>query len=93
MARSLRSEHKRLRMVLITRIEDYDPWGLNKRWRDPHQAYPDCSCGCRFFVPLDGALGGDWGVCSNPESHRAGLLTFEHQGCQKFTEDRRRGLP
>lgn len=29
----------------------------------------------------------DWVICSNPESHRAGLLTFEHQGCFKFEED------
>jgi hypothetical protein len=26
----------------------------------------------------------DWGVCGNPRSHRAGLLTFEHQGCGEF---------
>jgi hypothetical protein len=24
----------------------------------------------------------DWGVCGNPRSHRAALLTFEHQGCR-----------
>jgi len=27
----------------------------------------------------------DWGVCANPKSPRAGLLTFEHQGCPAFT--------
>jgi len=27
----------------------------------------------------------DWGVCANPKSPRAGLLTFEHQGCPEFT--------
>ena len=26
----------------------------------------------------------DWGVCANPKSPRAGLLTFEHQGCPEF---------
>jgi len=49
--------------------------------------FPDCSCGCKFFAELRGQLGADWGVCCNPESHRVGLLTFEHQGCKKFVLD------
>ena len=44
----------------------------------------DCSCGCKHYVTLAGALGADWGVCTNPWSPRAGLLTFEHQGCEFF---------
>lgn len=40
----------------------------------------DCSCGCYYFIELEG--NGDWGVCCNPESPRAGLLTWEHQGCK-----------
>ena len=39
----------------------------------------DCSCGCYYFLNLEGS--GDWGVCCNPDSPRAGLLTWEHQGC------------
>ena len=27
------------------------------------------------------------GVCTNRASHRVGLLTFEHQGCQHFELD------
>jgi hypothetical protein len=47
----------------------------------------DCSCGCYFFLSLDGS--GDWGVCCNPNSLRAGLLTWEHQGCPKgFKKER-----
>ena len=46
----------------------------------------DCSCGCYFFLWL--AECGDWGVCCNPESPRAGLLTWEHQGCKgHFKQD------
>jgi hypothetical protein len=30
---------------------------------------------------LLGDLHKDWGVCTNPQSPRAGLLTFEHMGC------------
>lgn len=45
----------------------------------------DCSCGCYFFHPLLGDLHRDWGVCTNPQSPRAGLLTFEHIGCAFYT--------
>jgi hypothetical protein len=44
----------------------------------------DCSSGCRFFHKLDGSAGFDWGVCACPASPRAGLLTFEHMGCECF---------
>lgn len=78
--------HKDLLKILVTSNSDYEPWGKVKReegdlWR------PDCSCGCKYFIELsDSKLGADWGVCSNPKSHRAGLLTFEHQGCSEFKE-------
>ena len=42
----------------------------------------DCSCGCSCFIELQDS--GDWGVCCNPESQRAGLLTWEHMGCPNF---------
>lgn len=47
---------------------------------------PDCSSGCRYFHPLEGKHGMDWGVCTEPRSPRAGLLTFEHMGCQYFEQ-------
>ncbi len=40
-------------------------------------------------MTLAGDLGMDWGVCANPRSPRAGLLTFEHQGCEFFEYDER----
>lgn len=46
----------------------------------------DCSCGCIWYEELAGDLGTDWGVCVNPQSHRAGLLTFEHQAGQTCYE-------
>jgi hypothetical protein len=49
----------------------------------------DCSGGCRWYHILAGRRGQDWGVCANPRSPRAGLLTFEHQGCREFEEDPR----
>ena len=77
-------EHKRLLLIMPKLPGDYDPWGKTERWKDPKKAYPDCSSGCRFARWLEGDLGADWCVCTNPKSHRVGLLTFEHQGCQAF---------
>ena len=61
---------------------DFEPYG--QRDRDTADPCADCSCGCRHFLPLEGDLGFDWGVCANPASPRSGLLTFEHQGCPQF---------
>jgi hypothetical protein len=63
---------------------DYDPWGRVERWADPARSYPDCSCGCVWAAWLEGDRRADWCVCANPASHRAGLLTFEHQGCAHY---------
>ncbi len=59
---------------------DFEPYGRRSReiWG------PDCSCGCKHFLPLEGKLGMDWGICANAQSPRAGLLTFEHMGCMQF---------
>jgi hypothetical protein len=74
----------RLRSVLKTIPSDFEPWGARSREREWG---PDCSCGCRWFVKLEGTLRYDWGVCHNPRSPRSGLLTFEHQGCREFEGD------
>lgn len=78
-------EHK-LRLTLVKRLpEDYQPYGNIDRWESDQSG--DCSGGCRHARWLhDPRLGKDtdWCVCLNPASHRAGLLTFEHQGCRHF---------
>lgn len=86
--------HKHLRDIVRKLPADYDVWpeGKNVRWADDHQAYPDCSCNCKFAAWLAHELGSDWCVCTNPKSHRCGLLTFEHQGCQQFEHDDREGI-
>lgn len=65
---------------------DYSEYGGHViRWQDPDRDYPDCSGGCRHFHAMDA----DWGVCCNPESPRAGLLTWEHQaGYNCFEEEK-----
>jgi hypothetical protein len=73
--------HQRLLELTVEMESDFEPWG--KRTRDG-DLWMDCSCGCRHFAILDGPLGADWGVCLNQKSPRAGLLTFEHQGCPMF---------
>lgn len=58
---------------------DYDEYGGEiKRWADPAKNYPDCSCGCKFFVTLSEPYSYDWGVCTNPNAPRKGMLTWEH---------------
>ncbi len=52
---------------------------LDLRWR---WTWFPCR-GCYHFVKRAGELGNDW-VCANPKSSRAGLLTFENQGCPPF---------
>jgi hypothetical protein len=42
------------------------------------------SQGCRHFRALALSFNGGWGVCTNNQSPRAGLLTFHHQGCASF---------
>ena len=64
---------------------DFEPFGERSREADWG---PDCSCACKHFLKLRGSLGYDWGVCANPKSPRAGLLTFEHQGCKGFEDER-----
>ena len=88
------SKSKDLFKVLKVLPTDYKDYGGEvERWADDKLAYPDCSCGCRFFVPLDGGLGADWGVCSKVGAPREGLLTWEHQaGFDCFEEDEFSGL-
>ena len=72
--------HYHLFTILKKLPSDYSDYGGNiKRWEKENESYPDCSCGCKHFVPLEGSLGYDWGVCANPNSPRVGLLTWEHQ--------------
>ncbi len=79
-------EHRRLLRLVKKLPQDFEPYGKQSREVDEYRC--DCSCGCKFYRELDGDLGADWGVCTNPKSHRCGLLTFEHQGCLQFTVSR-----
>ena len=70
-------DHWHLHAVCIRLPTDFEPYGNRIR------TGPDCSCGCKWYLKLE-AQPYDWGACSNPQSPRCGLLTFEHQGCAFF---------
>ena len=57
---------------------DWQPHGQRK-WHGKREARPDCDT-CRWFAELF-HTSPDWGTCANPESERAGLLSFREQGC------------
>lgn len=70
--------HEQLHALCRRLPSDFKPYGDREREGN------DCSFGCRHFFKLLGELGFDWGVCLNSRSPRAGLLTFEHQGCEMY---------
>jgi len=70
--------HEKLHSICRHLPSDFEPYGEKERDGG------DCSSGCKHFLKLPGKLGADWGICANHASPRVGLLTFEHQGCEKF---------
>ena len=59
--------------VCQTLPSDWEPRGQRK-WLGKPEARPDCAA-CRWFAERFRTRP-DWGACANPESPRAGLLTF-----------------
>ena len=78
--------HEALWAVAKKLPTDFEPYGKRKR---SDVSPGDCSCNCRWFHKVAGMQGLDWGVCANPKSPRAGLLTFEHMGCPQYEWDKR----
>ncbi len=77
--------HEQLFDIAKRMPTDFEPWGQRSLLSDaPTQ--PDCSAHCRFFSLLEGGAGLDWGVCVNPLSLRAGLLTYQEFGCLEFEQ-------
>lgn len=69
---------------------DWEPHGKRK-WPGRPESRPDCA-GCRWFAELFRTRP-DWEACANPESPRAGLLTFREQGCWQFEPEEERSQP
>lgn len=74
-----RELHAQLHRVLKKLPSDFTPYGQRER-----AGQDDCSCGCEHYIPMAPPLQEDWGVCVHPTGPRAGMLTFEHQGCDRF---------
>ena len=66
---------------------DFEPFGQRK-WMGQRESRPDCAT-CCWFVELFRSWP-DWGACANPQSPRAGLLTFWEQGCWQFEPEKGR---
>lgn len=44
-------------------------------------------CGsCKFWFPLAGELGSDYGACASARSLFDGMIQFEHDGCDQFED-------
>ncbi|MER6961448.1 DUF3027 domain-containing protein [Streptomyces sp. NPDC000618] len=68
----------------------------NRRTDDPayQESWYDEQCGgCRFWIPLSGTLGSDYGACANSSSPFDGTIRFEHDGCEEFEESGRWAVP
>ena len=73
----MKATHKIFKSI----CRDWDEYMAGKMGVDAYDS--DCSCGCKFFWDNVG-VSADWGLCLNPQSPRAGCLTWEHQGCPFF---------
>lgn len=70
-------------------IACHQRWLARRNRKQEEGSYKDewyqQQCGaCRFFIPLTGILGADYGGCSNPASPFDKSLMFEHDGCEHF---------
>ena len=66
---------------------DWEPHG-ERKWLGRREDRPDCTT-CCWFTELFRTWQ-DWGACANPESARAGLLTFREQGCWQHEAEKER---
>ena len=85
---------------LLRRLAKNDPElqkAASRRWKDHRHRCPGDpgaperwafeQCGrCRYFIPLDGPMGADWGACSNNDSPFDRQVMFEHDGCDAFVD-------
>ncbi len=78
-------DSKHLRTSLRVLPTDYTEYGGRVlRWERADEAYPDCSCGCKWAAWLGAPFEKDWCVCTKTGAPRSGLLTHEHMtghGC------------
>ncbi|MGW5851752.1 DUF3027 domain-containing protein [Streptomyces sp. NPDC055254] len=66
--------------------------GLNEA--DYQEEWYSEQCGaCRFWIPLAGRMGNDYGACANGVSRFDGIVRFEHDGCEVFEKSGQWAVP
>jgi hypothetical protein len=64
-------------------------WLMARNRRQEDSGYQDewfaeqCG-GCRYWIPVTGVLGSDYGACTSARSDFDGRVMFEHDGCSTF---------
>lgn len=84
MAKNLRNDKEHANLC-------HDRWmeRRNRKQEDPNYKndwYSEQCGGCIYFIPLMGELSDDYGACSNPQSDFDGVIRFEHDGCEQYTQ-------
>jgi Protein of unknown function (DUF3027) len=80
-----------MRSVAPSQRSVHDRW-MPRRLRkmespEYREAWRAEQCGfCLYWVPLSGALGDDFGACTNAASTQDGHVQFEHDGCEAYVE-------
>ena len=65
------------------RFEQRELFGRSSTAAPVDGIVPQCML-CRYYVPLAGPLGEDWGACTNAASAHDSTIMFEHDGCAAF---------
>jgi hypothetical protein len=78
--------------------ETHRRWRQRRHRRQEDPGYQEewwgQQCGhCRFWIPLSGVLGSDYGACTNPASPFDGCIMFEHDGCEFFQPSEQWNVP
>ena len=66
--------------------ETHERWMERRSRKQENSDYQDewyeTQClSCKYYLPLAGEFGVDYGVCSNPKSEFDAFVRFEHDGC------------
>ncbi|WP_460514774.1 DUF3027 domain-containing protein [Flindersiella endophytica] len=72
---------------------DPDPEPSHRRPEYRESWYDEQCGGCRFWIPLAGSMGSDYGACANSASPFDGTIRFEHDGCDVFEQPGRWATP
>ena len=83
------SHNKHVRQDSAHATECHRRWLALRNRKMEESGYQDDwysqQCGaCRYWIPLDGVMGNDYGGCTNGRSAFDKHLMFEHDGCDAF---------